>query len=291
MLVLHVVVANFIASNVAVRLPSGHLSFVHLNLHKSSVWRKLGGQDFIETDDHEQAADHTIGVKKIFSMKSSALKDFLMTDSQRLRGAFQSWVDLIGNPLGEVEVVIESWDRPVMIKLQLHKIWGAWRSEVFRSLRNGRSTSTPSDSSSMVVDSRNPWRRESKQVPLTQGDHGLRPSFCENVYQDDIALQMGRHRDKKPSLDVFVGKKSGAQVTEREPALRVSQRSRGQLTQGDQGLRPSFCENVYEDVLEVPSRKSSKEKMDLDGLDGFISGTDLEGALQKRERVTDKVKT
>lgn len=221
MLVLHVVVANFLAANVAMRLPGGEHSFVHLNLHKSEIWRKLGGQDFIETDHHENAADTTIGIKKVHAMKCSALKDFLMTDSQRLRGAFRNWAEIVEGikraSAEDVEVVVDSWDGPFMKKLFLFKVWGVWRNEVFRNMRGGDEAQAL-----VTVDSHSPWPRTRKQSPLTQGDEGLRPSFACDVFLDD--------------MPPVISLKNGRQVA----------------MIGDQDLRPSFFENVSTDDSTDP---------------------------------------
>merc|ERR1719321_872882 len=56
-LMLHVVMANFIASNIVCRLPHGEHSFVHKQLELDETWKKLDGRDFIETDDQEMEAN------------------------------------------------------------------------------------------------------------------------------------------------------------------------------------------------------------------------------------------
>merc|ERR1719487_967810 len=55
-IVLHIVLANFISVNVASRLPHGQHSFLHDALEKNDLWKKLGKQDFIETDEQEKVA-------------------------------------------------------------------------------------------------------------------------------------------------------------------------------------------------------------------------------------------
>lgn len=88
---LPVVIANFIASNVAYRLPHGEHSFAHLMLLHDPVWEKLGKQDFIETDAHETSAHTSVGFGQIHKFQTSALKEFFKSDVQRTREAFTAW--------------------------------------------------------------------------------------------------------------------------------------------------------------------------------------------------------
>merc|ERR1712054_452471 len=86
-LLLHIVIANFVASNVVSRLPHGSHSFVHRTLHHNETWLKLHERDFIETDDQEMEAD--------LALFNSSLSTWLWNDSERLRSAFDSWKDYV----------------------------------------------------------------------------------------------------------------------------------------------------------------------------------------------------
>jgi hypothetical protein len=89
--ILPVVVANFIASNVAARLPHGEHSFGHLMLEHDPQWEKLGKQDFIETDAQEKKADDVKGLGNISRTSRMILKQWFQADSERLRHAFDAW--------------------------------------------------------------------------------------------------------------------------------------------------------------------------------------------------------
>jgi hypothetical protein len=93
-LILHVVLANFIASNVVVRLPHGSHSFLHRQLTHDVTWLKIGQQDFIETDDQEKAISGAL---------ESAFKSLFMPDHERLRLAFEGWVSIFcsGGDVGD----------------------------------------------------------------------------------------------------------------------------------------------------------------------------------------------
>lgn len=82
-LMLHVVIANFISSNVVARLPHGNHSFVHRALGRDETWNKLNCRDFMETDEHEQEANLAL---------FESLKPWLLTDLDRCRIVFDSWV-------------------------------------------------------------------------------------------------------------------------------------------------------------------------------------------------------
>jgi len=90
-LVVHVIFANFIASNVMARLPHGTHSFVHLALEHDPVWVQLGGQDFIETDAQEKKTLDTVGIRKILRFKTAAIRHWLMPDAVLLHMAFDAW--------------------------------------------------------------------------------------------------------------------------------------------------------------------------------------------------------
>jgi len=90
-LIVHVIFANFIASNVVLRLPLGRHSFVHRTLEHDPVWLKLGGRDFIETDEQEKHALNNVGVGQIHSMRTSVLKWWIMTDNEMLKSVFMAW--------------------------------------------------------------------------------------------------------------------------------------------------------------------------------------------------------
>merc|ERR1712146_286272 len=64
-LMLHVVLANFIAMNVTARLPHGGHSFVHLQLEHDQAWLKMNRKDFIETDEQEEVAEMQVGHGKL----------------------------------------------------------------------------------------------------------------------------------------------------------------------------------------------------------------------------------
>lgn len=83
-LMMHVVIANFIASNIVARLPHGEHSFVHRCLEADPTWHKLKERDFIETDDHEKDADLALFVQCV-----------LLTDDDRVKITFERWVALI----------------------------------------------------------------------------------------------------------------------------------------------------------------------------------------------------
>lgn len=82
-LILHIVLASFIASNVVARLPHGAHSYVHRQLAHNPLWLKLEQRDFIETDEHEVEAD--------VAMFKTTFGFWLMTDAERLRKAFDAW--------------------------------------------------------------------------------------------------------------------------------------------------------------------------------------------------------
>jgi len=86
-LLLHIVIANFIASNVVCRLPHGSHSFVHRTLAHNDTWMKLHERDFIETDEQEHEAD--------VEMFNCSLRNWLMNDSERLRSSFDGWRDVV----------------------------------------------------------------------------------------------------------------------------------------------------------------------------------------------------
>jgi hypothetical protein len=90
-LIVHVILANFIASNVVHRMPHGSHSFVHCILHNDPVWKKLGGQDFIETDKQENNALSNFGVQRIRKMETGVLKMWLMDERERVRLIFFAW--------------------------------------------------------------------------------------------------------------------------------------------------------------------------------------------------------
>merc|ERR1719326_1984810 len=90
-LIVHVILGNFIASNVVHRLPLGRLSFVHRVLDHDPLWQKLGGQDFIETDEQAKIAFFNEGIGKITMMTTFALKWWLLTDHERRRLVFHGW--------------------------------------------------------------------------------------------------------------------------------------------------------------------------------------------------------
>eukprot|EP00931_Biecheleriopsis_adriatica_P055832 TRINITY_DN33087_c0_g1_i1.p2 TRINITY_DN33087_c0_g1~~TRINITY_DN33087_c0_g1_i1.p2 ORF type:complete len:349 (+),score=62.74 TRINITY_DN33087_c0_g1_i1:1247-2293(+) len=95
-LVVHVIFANFVAANVASRLPGGSHSFVHLALEHDPVWVSLG-QDFIETDAQEQNALNTVGIKKILQFKTEAIRYWLMPDKVLLGMAFREWQTIVSS--------------------------------------------------------------------------------------------------------------------------------------------------------------------------------------------------
>eukprot|EP00746_Dinoflagellata_sp_MGD_P141393 gnl/MRDRNA2_/MRDRNA2_74508_c0_seq1.p1 gnl/MRDRNA2_/MRDRNA2_74508_c0~~gnl/MRDRNA2_/MRDRNA2_74508_c0_seq1.p1 ORF type:complete len:823 (-),score=115.04 gnl/MRDRNA2_/MRDRNA2_74508_c0_seq1:91-2559(-) len=97
-ILLPVVIANFVSSNVATRLPSGEHSFPHLQLHHDPIWEKLGKQDFIETDAHETSAETEIGFGRVKKLKTSAISDWFKTDVQRLQEAFKAWKSVADRP-------------------------------------------------------------------------------------------------------------------------------------------------------------------------------------------------
>eukprot|EP00931_Biecheleriopsis_adriatica_P023734 TRINITY_DN14925_c0_g1_i2.p1 TRINITY_DN14925_c0_g1~~TRINITY_DN14925_c0_g1_i2.p1 ORF type:complete len:858 (+),score=176.95 TRINITY_DN14925_c0_g1_i2:25-2574(+) len=81
-LILPVILASFVASNVHSRLPHGEHSFVHRCLDLDPTWSKLHHVDFIETDEQEQMANLALfdGLKSVF-----------MPDSERIKVAFFGW--------------------------------------------------------------------------------------------------------------------------------------------------------------------------------------------------------
>jgi len=64
-IMLHVAISTVISSTFSGRLPHGHHSYVHTVLHHLPVWQKLGGQDFIENDEHEENAEATVGLGRL----------------------------------------------------------------------------------------------------------------------------------------------------------------------------------------------------------------------------------
>lgn len=94
-LVVHVIFANFIASIVMSRLPHGGHSFVHLSLENDPVWVQLGGQDFIETDAQELKALDTVGIRKLLSFQTRAIRYWLMPDAVLLQMTFHGWKDQV----------------------------------------------------------------------------------------------------------------------------------------------------------------------------------------------------
>jgi CIC family chloride channel protein len=90
-LIVHFIFANFIASNVVARLPGGSESYVHCSLHHDPVWLKLGGQDFIETDQQEQHALNSVGIGRIKQMSKGGVNWSFASASQKLRYVFEAW--------------------------------------------------------------------------------------------------------------------------------------------------------------------------------------------------------
>merc|ERR1719487_2473658 len=82
-LLLHIVIANFISSNVVCRLPHGSHSFVHQSLARDLTWLKLQERDFIETDAQEDEVN--------LALFESTIRLLFMTDSDRARLAFDAW--------------------------------------------------------------------------------------------------------------------------------------------------------------------------------------------------------
>lgn len=78
-----IVIANFIASNVVCRLPHGAHSFVHQSLARDETWLKLQERDFIETDAQEDEVN--------LALFESTIRLLFMTDSDRARLAFDAW--------------------------------------------------------------------------------------------------------------------------------------------------------------------------------------------------------
>eukprot|EP00746_Dinoflagellata_sp_MGD_P076180 gnl/MRDRNA2_/MRDRNA2_30660_c0_seq1.p1 gnl/MRDRNA2_/MRDRNA2_30660_c0~~gnl/MRDRNA2_/MRDRNA2_30660_c0_seq1.p1 ORF type:complete len:780 (+),score=91.66 gnl/MRDRNA2_/MRDRNA2_30660_c0_seq1:25-2364(+) len=89
--ILPVVIANFISSNVAARLPHGEHSFAHLMLEHDPMWEKVGKQDFIETDAQETSADTSVGYGKLPSYQKNILREFFQADRDRLSQAWEAW--------------------------------------------------------------------------------------------------------------------------------------------------------------------------------------------------------
>lgn len=85
-LMVHVVIANFVAANIVSRLPSGEHSFVHLTLERDPTWQKLHHRDFIETDEHETEANLAM---------FECLSLWIMTDKERASFVFDAWIQAI----------------------------------------------------------------------------------------------------------------------------------------------------------------------------------------------------
>jgi len=152
-LVVHVVLANFIASNVCSRLPGGYLSYVHQVLEHDSVWLKLGGQDFIETDEQEKNAVNTVGVGRIQKMETSVLKWWFMTRDEKLRAVFSAWrqVAVATGTRGRQELAALGSQHKRFLRHWLASVdegalkiaWSAWLAYYISSLR--RKYCTPKD--------------------------------------------------------------------------------------------------------------------------------------------------
>jgi H+/Cl- antiporter ClcA len=110
-LLVHIIIGNFIASNVVHRLPHGTHSFTHLCLEHDPLWTKLGGQDFIETDEQARIAFFNEGIGKIASMSTFALRWWLLTDLERLRLVFHGWHQRAERTGGGIRKELQALDR------------------------------------------------------------------------------------------------------------------------------------------------------------------------------------
>lgn len=135
--ILPVVIANFIASNVACRLPHGEHSFAHLMLEHDPMWEKVGKRDFIETDAQATAADSSIGYGKIQGPHKAVMRQWFSADKDRLRAAFEGWrmlcdtCDLTGADDREdaAKAVLSVCDQIMCMNSEITSMrlaWNAW---------------------------------------------------------------------------------------------------------------------------------------------------------------------
>lgn len=92
-LVAHVIIANFIALNVCMRLPLGLESFSHRYLQYNETWCRLGGEDsgVIETDEQEMKAQQSLGIHRLKNMRTNVIKFWVMCNLDRMRMSFDAW--------------------------------------------------------------------------------------------------------------------------------------------------------------------------------------------------------
>jgi H+/Cl- antiporter ClcA len=123
-LLVPVVFANFVATNVTCRLPGGEHHLVHRQLEADETWDKLNQKDFIETDEHEQSAEDILGLGRLRQM--SIMKMIWMTDDEKKKRVLQAWAEMCR--LGQLGEAIAEDETGTAVEV-LEKIKKLWLAE------------------------------------------------------------------------------------------------------------------------------------------------------------------
>lgn len=198
-----------------------------------------------------------------------------MTDRQRMETFFDHWAafveivnearresSLTPKSLGkesswvqveQVQVTVnrtsDEVDSALLRRLRVQKVWVAWRSECIKSLRNLLRWKTTGHKTGSLLGSRRNSEEEAQETDALSPWPGLSSGLSPAQLGDVVATLVadGTFRQKLPSA----------------PA-------------GDAGLRPSFCENIFE------SRKS-KEANERINRATFGSSASADSALSHKK--------